>query len=56
MSTNIDYQYVYFNFSYTWLRDKKIIHRGDWRSGVLIIADEDGKSIKMYGYDLIDTI
>ena len=50
---NIDYQYVYFNFSYTWLRDKQIILRGDEDSGVLIIADEDGNMIKMYGFERI---
>jgi hypothetical protein len=50
---NIDYQYVYFTFDYTWLRDKQIIHNGDEYGGVLIIADEDGVAIKMYGYELI---
>ena len=53
---SIDYKYVYFNFSYTWLRDKQIIHKGDWRGGVLIIADEEGRQLKVYGYSLIDTI
>lgn len=50
---NIDYQFVYFNFSYTWLRDKQIILNGDEMGGVLIIADEAGRALKMYGYERI---
>ena len=53
---SIDYKYVYFNFSYTWLRDKQIIHKGDWRGGVLIIADEEGRQLKVYGYSLVDAV
>ena len=50
---HIDLHYAYFNFSYTWLRDKQLIHRGDQRHGVLIIADMDGKYIKVYQYERI---
>ena len=56
MSTNyhhIDYQYVYFTFDWTWIKDKQIILRGNEDSGVLIIADEDGNMIKMYGFERI---
>jgi hypothetical protein len=50
---NIDYQYVHLNFNWTWIRDKQIILRGDSDSGVLIITDEDGNTIKMYGFERI---
>jgi hypothetical protein len=50
---NIDYQYVHLNFNWTWIRDKQIILRGDEDSGMLIIADEDGNMIKMYGFQRI---
>jgi hypothetical protein len=50
---NIDYQYVHLNFNWTWIRDKQIILRGNEDSGVLIIADEDGNMIKMYGFERI---
>ena len=56
MNTNyhsIDYQYVYFNFDYTWLRDKQIIHNGTELGGVLIIAELNGDIVKMFGYELI---
>jgi hypothetical protein len=51
---NIDYQFVYFNFSYTWLRDKQILHSGDQYGGLLIILDSEGRQVKMYGYELIN--
>ena len=50
---NIDYQYVHLNFNWTWIRDKQIILRGDENSGMLIIADEDGNMIKMFGFERI---
>ena len=50
---HIDYKYVYFNFSYTWLRDKQIIHNGDEYGGILLILDSDGNKVKIYGYELI---
>jgi hypothetical protein len=54
MSTShIDFHYAYFNFSYTWLRDKQLIHRGNELGGVLIITDMDGKFIKVYQYERI---
>ena len=52
-NTNIDYQYVQLNFDYTWLRDKEIILRGNSMGGVLIIADSEGNTIKVYGYERI---
>ena len=56
MNTNhhhIDYQYVYFNFNWTWIRDKQIILKGNINGGMLIIADSDGNTLKMYGYERI---
>jgi len=50
---HIDYHYAYFTFDYTWLRDKQIIHNGNEMGGVLIIADEEGNVLKMYGYERI---
>ena len=50
---NIDYQYVYFRFDWNWIKDKQIILRGNGDSGMLIIVDEDGNMIKMYGFERI---
>jgi len=52
-NTNIDYQHVHLNFDYTWLRDKQIFIRGNWKAGVLVIVDADGKTVGMYGYEQI---
>ena len=51
---HIDYKYVYFNFDWTWIKDKQIVHKGDWKGGALYILDSEGRLIKGYGYDLID--
>ena len=50
---NIDYQYAYFNFNWTWIRDKQIILKGNSNGGMLIIADSEGKTLRMYGYERI---
>jgi len=50
---NIDYQYAYFNFNWTWIRDKQIIHKGNEIAGSLIIADCEGNMIRMFGYSRI---
>jgi hypothetical protein len=50
---NIDYQYVHLNFNWTWIRDKEIILRGNSDSGMLIIKDSEGNTIKMYGFERI---
>ena len=52
-NTNIDYQYVHLNFNWTWIRDKQIILKGNHLGGMLIIADSEGKTIRVYGYDRI---
>lgn len=46
-------KYVHFTFPWWWIKDKIIIHRGNEDYGMLIIADEEGKAVKMYGYELI---
>jgi len=51
MMHNIDLHYAYFNFNWTWIRDKQIIHKGNQLGGMLIIADADGKALKIYGYE-----
>lgn len=53
-NTNIDYQFVYFNFDWNWIKDKQIVHKGDWKGGALLILDSEGRLVKGYGYDLID--
>ena len=53
MQETIHYNYAYFNFNWTWIRDKQITHRGNKSGGVLAIFDEDGRFIKAYGYELI---
>ena len=45
--------YIMFNFNWTWIRNKEIIHRGNTLGGILIIADSEGNVIKMYGYEKI---
>ena len=52
-NTNIDYLYVHLNFNWTYIRDKQIILKGNSMGGILIIADSEGKTIKIYGYDRI---
>lgn len=50
---NIDYHYVHLNFNWSWIKDKQIILRGNEDSGILIIADAEGKAVKMYGFERI---
>jgi hypothetical protein len=52
-NTNIDYQYVHLNFNWTYIRDKQIILKGNSMGGILIIADSEGNTIKVYGYERI---
>ena len=56
MKTNyhsIDYKYVHLNFDWNWIKDKQIMIRGNELAGMLIIADSEGKTIRIYGYDRI---
>jgi hypothetical protein len=52
-NTNIDYQYVHLNFNWTYIRDKQLILRGNTMGGILIIADSEGNTIKVYGFERI---
>ena len=49
----VHYQYVDFNFRWTWIRDKQILVQGDKYRGMLLILDSDDNVIKMYGYELV---
>lgn len=50
----IDYDMVHFRLWWNEVKDKQLIHQGDENEGMLIIADLDGKIIKMFGYERID--
>jgi hypothetical protein len=50
---NIDYQYAYFRFDWNYIKDKQIILKGNKLSGMLIIADSEGKTLRVYGYERI---
>lgn len=52
------YEYVDFTFYWTWIKDKQIIlSKGSNKNiGMLIIADEEGNPIKMYGYELVNNV
>ena len=52
--TNISKGYVYFTFSWQWIKDKQIIHRGTDEYGMLTIVDEEGIPVKMFGYELMN--
>lgn len=52
-SAKLNYNVIPFYFDWNWIRNKQIIHRGTDEYGMLIIVDEDGIPIKMYGYELI---
>jgi len=56
MNTNyhsIDYQYAYFRFDWSYIKDKQIILKGDSLSGMLIIADSEGNTLKIFGFERI---
>jgi hypothetical protein len=54
MKINIDYKYVHLNFDWNWIKDKQIILKGNWKAGMLIILDDKGRAVGMYGYEAID--
>ena len=54
MQTRIDYKYVQLNFEYTWLRDKELVLKGNQWAGMLIIFDDRGRTVGMYGYEAIN--
>ena len=50
---NIDYEYAYFRFDWGWIKDKQIILKGNSLGGMLIIADSEGKTLKIFGFERI---
>jgi len=52
-SAKLNYNVIPFYFEWSWIKDKTILHKGGDRSGALIIIDEDGIPVKMWGYELI---
>jgi hypothetical protein len=50
---HIDYNYAFFRFDWSWIKDKQIILKGNKMGGVMIIADSEGNMVKMYGYERI---
>jgi len=56
MNTNyhsIDYQYAFFRFDWSYIKDKQIILKGNNMGGMLIIADSEGKTLKVFGFERI---
>lgn len=53
MNTRIDYDYANFNFDWNWIKDKKIVLRGNEYAGMLIILNDRGRAVGMYAYELI---
>lgn len=49
----IDIDYIHFRFDWSWIKDKQLIHRGNWREGMLIITDEDGTPVKILAYEMV---
>ena len=53
MTSRIDYGYAHFDFDWTWIRDKQIIHNGNQYMGMVMIIDSEGEIVGWYGYELI---
>lgn len=56
MNTNyhsIDYQYAFFRFDWSYIKDKQIILKGNNIAGMLIIADSEGNTLKIFGFERI---
>jgi hypothetical protein len=49
----VELGYVTFNFDWNWIKNKQIIHKGNQQYGMLFILDDEGRAVKMYGYELI---
>jgi hypothetical protein len=56
MNTRIDYGYAHFNFDWSWIKDKQIIHKGDYKGGILFIIDVEGNAVGMYAYELLNNV
>jgi hypothetical protein len=53
-NTRIDYKYVHLNFDWNWIKDKQIILRGNQWAGMIVVLDDKGRAVGMYGYEAID--
>jgi hypothetical protein len=51
----VHYSKVHFAFLWSWIKDKQIRHIGDEEQGMLIIYEEDGRVVGMWGYEAINT-
>ena len=47
-------KYIMFNFEWSWIRDKQILHKGNEWYGTLIILDSKGNVERMYGYEYVE--
>jgi hypothetical protein len=50
---NIDYEYAYFRFDWSWIKNKQIFLKGNNIAGMLIITDSEGKTLKVFGFERI---
>lgn len=50
---SIDYNYAYFNFDWSYIKNKQIILKGNKMGGILIIADSEGRTLKVFGFERI---
>ena len=50
---NVHYGYVHFRFPWSFIKDKQIVHEGNYMSGTLMILDNDDRLIKVYAYELV---
>lgn len=51
--TGIHSDYIYLDFSWTWIKDKTILHRGDYEKGTIMILDDTGSPIKLIAYEMV---
>jgi hypothetical protein len=54
MKTRIDYKYVHLNFDWNWIKDKQIVVKGNEWAGMVIVLDDKGRAVGMYGYEAIE--
>jgi len=50
----IHYEWIHFNFDWSWVKDKRLNHKGNSEVGILIIEDQWGDPIKVYAYTLVE--
>jgi hypothetical protein len=52
-NAKIETEYITFQFHWSWIRDKQMVHKGDKDYGMLWILDGEGQAVKAFGYELI---